>query len=145
MNRVRRPFAVAFAGLILAAPAKAASDQPSDHPAPGQPAAGQKAPANTLRELFHALGQCLSAEGGAPGSEITLVFSLRRDGALIGKPRIAYSKLPKDAAAKRRFVDGVAASFDRCIPVKITDALGGAIAGRPLSMHIGFKGREIDI
>ncbi len=33
------------------------------------------APANSLRELFAALGQCVKASVGLPGPEITVVFS----------------------------------------------------------------------
>jgi hypothetical protein len=46
----------------------------------------KSAPANTLRELYTALGECVKVPGGLPGSEITVVFSLKRDGSLLGKP-----------------------------------------------------------
>ena len=42
-------------------------------------------PANTLRELYTALGECVKVTGGLPGSEITVVFSLKRDGSLLGR------------------------------------------------------------
>ena len=35
----------------------------------------ESAPANSLRELFAALGQCVKASVGLPGPEITVVFS----------------------------------------------------------------------
>jgi hypothetical protein len=105
-------------------------------------ASAQPAPANTLRALFAELQQCLAAPGGPPGSELTIVFSLRRDGALLGKPRISFARLPGDAADERRFAAGVAAAFDRCLPVAITDALGGAIAGRPLSLRFVVRARQ---
>jgi len=41
----------------------------------------QSAPANTLRELTAAIGECVkSARAGLPGSELTILFSLKRDG-----------------------------------------------------------------
>lgn len=105
-------------------------------------ARAQLAPANTLRELFAQLDRCLVAPGGAPGTEITVVFSLRRDGALLGKPRISFARLTGDAAAQRRFADGLAAAFDRCLPAAITDGLGGAVAGRPLSLRFVVGARQ---
>jgi hypothetical protein len=105
-------------------------------------ASAQPAPANSLRELFAQLDRCLVAPAGAPGSEITIVFSLRRDGALLGRPRISFARLSGDAAAQRRFTDGLAAAFDRCLPAAITDALGGAIAGRPLSLRFVVGPRQ---
>ena len=87
------------------------------------------APANSLRQLFHALSDCVTAPV-AGDSEITIVFSLKRDGALLGKPRISHAKLLGDEADQREFVRDVLMAFGRCVPVRITDELGAAIAGR---------------
>ena len=112
-------------------------------------APSQAAPANTLKDMFAQLGGCLSreasADSGGGGAEMTLRFSLRRDGALLGRPHITYFRLPKDEADKRRVVENIAAAMDRCLPVKITDGLGGAIAGRIMSYRFAWKGRETGI
>ena len=99
------------------------------------------APANTLHELFAQLDGCLTSRGvgGAEGSELTVVFSLRRDGALLGKPKITFAHLSGDPGAQRDFARGIASAFDRCLPARITDSLGGAIAGRPLSMRFVIR------
>jgi hypothetical protein len=93
------------------------------------------APANSLQELYAQLGACIRGVAGEPGAQLTIAFSLRRDGSLFGKPHISYSRLPTDPAARENFLEGVADSFGRCTPVAITDALGGAIAGRPLTVR----------
>ena len=109
----------------------------------------QATPANTLKDMFGQLGACFSREArgeeGWRGAEMTLRFSLRRDGSLIGKPHITYSKMPKDETDKRRVMDSIAFAMDRCLPVKITDGLGGAIAGRLMSYRFAWKGRETGI
>ena len=123
-------FGVFFVALALAAPAQAA-------------------PADTLKDMYSQLSACLSKEAGGEaasrGAEMTLRFSLRRDGSLIGKPHITYSKLPKDEADKRRVMETIAGAMDRCLPVKITGGLGGAIAGRMISYRFAWKGRETGI
>ena len=86
------------------------------------------APVNTLRELWSQLSACRSM-GDVEGSEITIVFALRRDGALLGEPRITHSRLPGDADEQKRFVAGVVRALDKCLPLDLTQALGGAIAG----------------
>ena len=106
------------------------------------PAPARAERANTLRELSEQLGHCLAAPGEG---ELTLRLSLRRDGALLGKTHITYSKLPRDDGQKRRLLEGIAAAVDRCLPAKITDALGGAIAGRPLVLRFAPKKREANI
>jgi hypothetical protein len=101
-------------------------------------------PANTLRELYTALGECVKVPGGLPGSEITVVFSLKRDGSLLGRPRISHAKLLGDSSAQRAFVGNVLAAFDKCLPLSITERLGGAVAGRPMSFRVVSHPRETD-
>ena len=101
------------------------------------------APANSLREFYSGLAACVKAPAGAPGSEVTVVFSLKRDGSLLGKPRISHAKLLGDARDQKDFVGGVLTAFGRCLPVAITDGLGGAIAGRPMSFRITSRPREV--
>jgi hypothetical protein len=105
----------------------------------------KSAPANTLRELYTAIGECVkSARAGLPGSELTILFSLKRDGSLLGKPRISHAKLLGDSSAQRAFVESVLAAFDKCLPLSITEGLGGAVAGRPMSFRVVSQPRETD-
>lgn len=99
------------------------------------PSASAQPPVSTLREVGPALTRCWEAPAGMDGHEVTLRFSLRRDGTLIGAPRITYSRLPGDDADARRFVASVLAAIADCLPVALTDELGGAIAGRPLTIR----------
>ena len=108
---------------------------------------GLAADANTLRQLYEALNNCLSAASirGAPGSELTIVFSLRRDGSLLGAPRISFWGLKGTTSEQRDFAKQVANAFDKCLPIPITAALGGAIAGRPLSMRFVVRPPQTNI
>ena len=83
--------------------------------------------------------------GGATGAEMTIRFSLKRDGSLFGKPQITFSKWAGDAADQRGFAEGIAAAFGRCLPAPITNGLGGAIAGQPLSLRFILRPRATDI
>jgi hypothetical protein len=102
-------------------------------------------PANTLQQLEAEMRACFDAIEAPDGTEVTIVFSLRRDGALFGKPRISHFKSNMGAAAERRLADSVSRAMDRCLPFPITDALGGAIAGRPLSVRIVARNKSSDI
>jgi hypothetical protein len=92
--------------------------------------AADAAPANTLRELFPMLTRCWRTPAGSEGSAVTVGITLKRDGTMLGQPTITYSKLTGDAEAQKRFVAAALAALAACTPVAITDALGGAIAGR---------------
>jgi hypothetical protein len=102
------------------------------------------APANTLSDLWRALSTCIQAPNESVGSELTIVFALKRDGSLLGQPRITHSHLLGDADAQKAFVADAIGAVAKCLPVNITDGLGGAIAGRPLSIRIGRRPKETD-
>jgi hypothetical protein len=105
----------------------------------------ENARANTLRELNAALAACVKGPATSVGSEITIVFSLRRDGSLLGKPKISYSKLGRDEAVPREFVGAVLAQLSHCFPVNISDGLGGAIAGHPIRLRIESRPKEMGV
>jgi hypothetical protein len=123
--------------LIAIAPILAALGAPAT-------ARAQDAPIDTLQDLRHRLSTCVRTPADGGGSEITILFSLRRDGSLLGQPRITHSLLRGDEAAQRAFVADAIAALAKCLPARISDGLGGAIAGRLFSIRIGGHGRDRD-
>jgi len=103
--------------------------------------AAQAAPANTLRQLFAGLQSCMAPIRTPVGTDVTLQFTLNRRGAVLGKPKITHALWPKDADPKEAAA-AIASGFDRCLPVEITDALGGAIAGRPILFRLMARPKE---
>ncbi len=108
-------------------------------------APARAAPANTLTELWRILGDCAKLDtvpDSATGSEVTVVFSLKRDGSLLGQPRISHSRLVGSEGDRRDFIAGALTSISRCLPIPLTDGMGGAIAGRPLRLRITSRKPE---
>ena len=102
-------------------------------------------PKSTLDGMWQLLGECAQSVRGpaeAAGSEVTVLFSIKRDGSLQGQPRITHSKLVGDDASQREFLAGALSGVARCFPLAITDGLGGAVAGRPLRMRVISRARE---
>ena len=98
------------------------------------------APANTLADLGRQFSACMAARPlERSGSQMTISFAMKRDGSVFGKPRITYSHLEGDAATKQRFVASVEQAVGSCLPMKVTPALGGAIAGRVFTITLGGK------
>jgi hypothetical protein len=104
--------------------------------------AAEDAPAGTLRDLARELGSCVKTPSAGAGSELTILFSLKRDGSLLGQPRITHSHLQGDPEAQRAFVADAIGALAKCLPLRITDDLGAAIAGRPFSIRIGRRPTE---
>lgn len=99
----------------------------------------QAAPANTLNDLWAALGACARRARVAPeaaGSEVTVLFTLKRDGSLQGKPRITYSRLIGNKVDQQAFVAASLSAIASCFPIPMTEGLGGAIAGRPIRFRL---------
>ena len=109
-------------------------------------AAGARAePTSTLDGMWQLLGACAQSvrgPAGSAGSEVTVLFSIKRDGSLQGQPRITHSKLVGDDAVQREFLAGALSGVARCFPLAITDGLGGAVAGRPLRLRVMSRARE---
>jgi len=100
-------------------------------------AAQQEAPANNLDDLRRELTNCLALHPLGAGSSVTIMFTMKRDGSLLGRPRITHSHLSGDAEAQRRFLADAERALDACLPVRITPSFGGAIAGRPFVVTLG--------
>jgi hypothetical protein len=95
-------------------------------------------PANTLADLQHQFGACMKGKSaGPPGSRLTIMLMMKRDGSIFGKPRITFSHLEGDKEARQAFVDDVERAVEACLPFRITPSLGGAIAGRPFVITLG--------
>lgn len=103
------------------------------------PTAVQAEPASTLQGMWAALGACsgkakIPAE--AVGSEVTVLLTMKRDGSLLGQPRITHSRLVGDETSQKDYLASVLGALAACFPLQITDGLGGAVAGRPLRYRI---------
>jgi hypothetical protein len=117
-----RPIAVLTAAILLPAGAFAQDAQP----------------ASTLVELQRQFLGCIEAHPVGPaGSVVTFAYMLKRDGSVFGKPRITFYHLEGEAEAKRQFLEEAERALDACTPLKVTPALGAAIAGRMFWVRIG--------
>jgi len=87
---------------------------------------------NTIREVFQVLGTCwrLPPGSGFSGQEITVRLSFKRNGEVLGQPRITYYKPGTQAEQREPFARSVREAFERCTPLPFTESFGAAIAGR---------------
>jgi hypothetical protein len=92
-------------------------------------------PIDTLAEMSAAIYACWKPPPGTAGMSLTLRFSLRRNGTLIGKARATYSHLGTDDTLNRAFVTSILKALDEALPLPFSDSMGGAIAGTTLAPH----------
>lgn len=105
---------------------------------------------NTLADLFAALRACWQPPpvGEARADmQITVKISFKRSGALFAAPTVTFATPGIPADVRELYRKAVADSLDACTPFKFTDALGGAVAGRPILVRYidkRIKARQAD-
>ncbi len=93
---------------------------------------------DTIGDLFAALRSCWTpppAEGARQGMQMSVRFSFKRSGEIIAAPRLTFSTPGAPADTRATYLKAINASLDGCMPLKFTDGLGGALAGRPIAIR----------
>jgi len=95
-------------------------------------------PINSLRELFAALRACWvppPLNEAFRGMQISVRFSFKRTGEMVGAPRVTYTSKEVDAETRRIYGRAVDAAIERCTPMPFSKEMGAAVAGRPITVR----------
>ena len=121
------------AGLLLCAgPASTANDSDS------APKNDQPKVLNTIEDVSGAFRACWlppPIEHAKTGMQITVVVSFTRAGEILGEPRFSYLTPGASNAQRAAYQRAVADTLKRCTPLRFTQALGNALAGRPFAIR----------
>ena len=101
-------------------------------------AAASRDSLNTIRDVITALHACWvppALEIAHTGMQITLRLSFKRNGEILGRPKITFETPDASDAERLAYRSALASALQRCTPLPFSDALGAAIAGRPLSIR----------
>ena len=93
---------------------------------------------DTIGDLFAALRSCWTpppADGAREGMQMSVRFSFKRTGEIIAAPRLTFATSGVPADTRATYLKAINASLDACKPLKFTDGLGGALAGRPIAIR----------
>jgi hypothetical protein len=93
---------------------------------------------DSIRGMFAALRACWEPppkDEARRGMEYTIRFAFRRDGEMIAPPRMTYASHDAPAEVRDKYRDAIDAALKRCTPLHFTDAMGGAVAGRPIAIR----------
>jgi hypothetical protein len=117
------------------APGEAATTAQSDHS--GEPERPEQKVDN-IRELFDLLRWCWvppPLDEAHPGMQMSVRFSFKSDGEIIGRPRLTYVTLDSSRQDRDTYRRAIDASLERCTPIPFTQEMGGAIAGQPIAIR----------
>lgn len=93
---------------------------------------------DSIGDLFAALRFCWSPppeDAAREGMQMSIRFSFKRSGEMIGRPRVTFATAGVPADTRATYLRAINASLDGCLPLKFTNGLGGALAGRPIAIR----------
>ena len=99
---------------------------------------GKTVAAGALRnmdEVGAAIRACWNAPAGLQHPFVTLSFSFRRDGTLIGPPQLTAIRVSGDAATRQTLANAAITALERCAPLPLAPVLGDSIAGQVFTMQ----------
>jgi hypothetical protein len=102
--------------------------------------AGKTEPAqvNTIADVFAKLRTCWKPpppSRATPGIDITVIVSFNREGNILGHPRITYESEQATDNDRLMYRIAVMEALQRCTPMPFTEAMAGAVAGRPFAVQ----------
>lgn len=93
---------------------------------------------DSIGDLFAVLRSCWSppaADTAREGMQMSIRFSFKRSGEMIATPRVTFATSGVAADTRATYLKAITSSLDACLPLKFTDGLGGALAGRPIAIR----------
>ncbi len=93
---------------------------------------------DSIGDLFAELRSCWTpppADSAREGMQMSVRFSFKRTGEMIGAPRLTFATSGVPADTRATYLKAINSSLNGCLPLKFTDGLGGALAGRPIAIR----------
>jgi len=90
---------------------------------------------NTMDDVGTAIRACWTPPADAGNSTVTLSFSFKRDGTLIGPPKPTAIKVAGDAKARQAYVDAAVAALRQCLPLSFSPKLAQGIGGNVFTLQ----------
>jgi hypothetical protein len=97
---------------------------------------------DTIRDVLVRLQTCWRPPplSRANPMDITVLVSFNREGNILGRPRITHESEQASDNDRLQYRIAVMETLQRCTPLPFTEALGGAVAGRPFA--VPFRTRK---
>ena len=100
-------------------------------------------PINSVREIRAGLRRCWVPPSTRVPPQLTVRFSLKRNGEILGQPLISYTS-PDTSEDERAALHAAVVAMAHCTPLPISDSLGAIIAGRPINLRLGEGWKKSD-
>ena len=124
MARARKPLKGFAAALLFCLYASAGQAQPAQ--------------VDNIQDVLAKLRTCWNPPPRSranPGIDITVIVSFNRAGDILGHPKITYESEQATDNDRLMYRIAVMEALQRCTPMPFTEAMAGAVAGRPFAVR----------
>jgi hypothetical protein len=97
---------------------------------------------DNIKEAFARFRTCWKpppARRANPDVAITAIVTFRRDGTILGHPKITYESENATDDDRLQYRIAVMEALQRCTPMPFTESMGGAVAGRPFAVRFQIR------
>ena len=108
----------------------------------GSAGQAQQAQVNTIKDVVAKLLTCWKPPPPSRANpiDITVLVSFNRAGEILGRPKITYESEQATENDRVEYRIAVMEALQRCTPMPFTEAMAGAVAGRPFAVQ--FRNRK---
>src|SRR3954454_19407375 len=120
---------LAMAATLLATPGISAAQPQPDR-------------VDNIKEAFARFRTCWKPpppQRANPDVAITAIVTFRRDGTVLGHPKITYESENATDNDRLEYRIAVMEALQRCTPMPFTESMGGAVAGRPFAIRFQVR------
>jgi hypothetical protein len=90
---------------------------------------------DTMQDLHLALRACWTPPAETRELQMSVRFSFRRSGELIGAPFVTYTSRGASAQARQDYRGAITSAISGCAPFRLSRSFAAAIAGQPISVR----------
>jgi len=90
---------------------------------------------NSMNEVGAALLACWTPPANSDNSSVTLSFSFKRDGTLIGPPKTTAIHVSGDEKARKAYVDAATKAMQDCLPLSFSPSVAQGVAGNVFTLQ----------
>jgi hypothetical protein len=93
---------------------------------------------HSIRGMFSALRACWhppDEDAARAGMQMSVRFSFKRNGEIVAPPRVTYTTPDASQEVRETYRHAIMAALERCTPLRFSEGLGGAVAGRPIAIR----------
>jgi hypothetical protein len=115
-----------------------ATENAKERPGSDAEQAAEDRKLDSIGDMFAALGACWvppPKDEARHGMEYTVRFAFKRDGEVIAPPRMTYATHDAPAAVRDLYREAIDAALQRCMPLRFSSGMAGAVAGRPIAIR----------